>query len=161
MTGKWTVTTRSAEETRALGATLGSLLQGGDVILLSGHLGAGKTTLTQGIAEGMGVRAYTKSPSFVLVNEYRQGRIPLYHMDFYRIEDPNEAWDLGIEDYLRGPGVLVAEWAERALSAFPPDCLRVSLAWVSEGERTLAFTAEGPRSADVLKHLREAWGRGG
>ena len=154
----WTGVTNSPEETQALGAALGAELHGGEVLLLSGSLGAGKTTLTQGIARGLGVKGYTKSPSFVLVNEYH-GRLPLYHMDLFRIEGGAEAWELGLEDYLREPGVIVVEWAERALRVFPPDRLRIHLEVSGEKERRLTFAAEGPASAALLERLRARWPR--
>ncbi len=156
----WTVTTQSADETRALGTTIGIALRGGEVLLLVGPLGAGKTTLTQGIATGLGVEAYTKSPSFVLVNEY-QGRLPLYHMDLYRIDDPDEAWDLGLDDNLRASGVLVVEWGDRAPTAFPSDRLRVEITPISENQRTLSFIAEGPAASDILAQIVSRWSRQG
>lgn len=152
----WSLTTHSPEETRALGAALGSELQGSEVLLLSGALGTGKTTLTQGIALGLGVEGYTKSPSFVLVNEYR-GRLPLYHMDLFRIEGDVEAWELGLDDYLRPPGVVVVEWADRAPGAFPPGQTRIALEHAGEAERRLTFTADGEASEALLRRLRARW----
>ena len=90
---EWSGVSRSADETKEIGRAIGGVVEAGTLVLLIGQLGAGKTTLTQGLADGLGVTAYTKSPSFVLVNEY-QGRLPLFHMDLYRIDDPAEAWEL-------------------------------------------------------------------
>ena len=143
-TQEWTTISRSADETRAIGQSIGKGVEAGTLILLIGQLGAGKTTLTQGIATGLGVTAYTKSPSFVLVNEY-EGRLPLFHMDLYRIDDPAEAWELGLDDYLSRDGVLAIEWADRATSIFPEDRLEIHIDYVSDSERQLTLTANGPR----------------
>lgn len=151
----WVVETGSHDETQALGAALGADLRGGELILLIGDLGTGKTTLTQGLAVGLGVEGYTKSPSFVLVHEY-EGRVPLYHADLFRIEGGMEAWELGLEEYLRGPGVLVVEWADRALPVFPPDALKVHLERISETQRRLTFAGEGP-TAEIVERLRRRW----
>ncbi|MDA1096024.1 MAG: tRNA (adenosine(37)-N6)-threonylcarbamoyltransferase complex ATPase subunit type 1 TsaE [Chloroflexi bacterium] len=152
----WSTTTASPDETRALGTALGAALLGGEVILLTGQLGAGKTTLTQGIAIGLGVSGYTKSPSFVLVNEY-SGRVPLYHMDLFRIETAEEVWDLGLDDYLTSPAVLAVEWAERALAAFPEDRLRIALTPKLDESRGVIMTAEGPTAAAALDLLIRQW----
>lgn len=105
---------RSPEDTQNLGRRIGRLLQAGDILLLFGDLGAGKTTLIQGIAQGMEVPPdqYVRSPSFTLINEYR-GRLPIYHIDLYRIESADEMSDLGLEDYLFGEGVTLIEWGEK------------------------------------------------
>ena len=152
----WSSTTASPDETRALGTALGAALLGGEVILLTGPLGAGKTTMTQGIAIGLGVSGYTKSPSFVLVNEY-SGRVPLYHMDLFRIETAEEVWDLGLDDYLTGSAVLAVEWAERALAAFPEDRLRIALTPNQDDSRVVIMTAEGPVASAALSALIRHW----
>src|SRR3989304_2198922 len=102
----------SPGQTRRIGARLGKLAASGDVVLLVGALGTGKTCFTQGVAQGLGINEYTSSPSFVLVREYR-GRLPLYHIDLYRLERIEEIDQLGLDDYLYGNGVCVGEWAER------------------------------------------------
>jgi tRNA threonylcarbamoyladenosine biosynthesis protein TsaE len=111
--------TRSGPETRRLGEALGRKLQPGDIVLLFGELGAGKTTFAQGIAEGLDLdpKHYVRSPTFTLVNEY-QGRLPIFHIDLYRLNSAEEIRDLGLEEYLFGPGVTVVEWAEKLFS--PP-----------------------------------------
>ncbi|MGP0630392.1 tRNA (adenosine(37)-N6)-threonylcarbamoyltransferase complex ATPase subunit type 1 TsaE [Nitrospina sp. 32_T5] len=105
---------RSPEDTKNLGQRMGRLLKPGDILLLFGDLGTGKTTLVQGIAHGMEVPPdqYVRSPSFTLINEYR-GRMPIYHIDLYRIESEGELADLGLEDYLFGEGVTLIEWGEK------------------------------------------------
>ena len=151
-THEWSGVSRSADETKEIGRAIGAAVEAGTLALLIGQLGAGKTTLTQGIADGLGVTAYTKSPSFVLVNEY-QGRLPLFHMDLYRIDDPAEAWELGLDDYLGRDGVLAVEWADRATSIFPDDRLEIRIEYLSDTERRLTVTASGPLSAQALGGL--------
>ena len=154
---EWSGVSRSADETKEIGRAIGGAVEAGTLILLIGQLGAGKTTLTQGLADGLGVTAYTKSPSFVLVNEY-EGRLPLFHMDLYRIDDPAEAWELGLDDYLGRDGVLAIEWADRATSIFPEDRLEIHIEYLSDSERQLTVTASGPLSAQALSGLPETVG---
>lgn len=103
---------KNEEETRAFGLELGASLRKGDIVALIGDLGTGKTALTKYIAEGLGIRETITSPTFTIVQEYRQGRLPLYHFDVYRIGDPEEMYDLGYEEYFYGDGVCVIEWAD-------------------------------------------------
>ena len=112
--------TRIPEQTQALGTRLGKIARPGDVILLVGKLGAGKTCLTQGIAWGLGIDEYAASPSFVLVRELH-GRLPLYHVDFYRLENLEEIAELGLDEYFYGQGVSVVEWADKAMELLPPE----------------------------------------
>src|SRR4030042_912303 len=110
----------SPEQTQKLGFRLGELAVPGDVFLLVGELGAGKTCLTQGIAWGLGIQEYALSPSFVIIRELH-GRLPLYHIDLYRLDRIEEGIDLGLDDYLYGRGVCVIEWADRALGILPEE----------------------------------------
>ena len=116
------------EETIALCEKLGASLQPGDILLLEGDLGAGKTTLTQGLAKGLGVTEFVNSPTFVIINEYFTGRLPLYHMDLYRVEEEAQLYDLGVEEYFYGNGVCVVEWPEIARAFLPEDFAQLSLA---------------------------------
>ena len=125
------VLTRSPEETQEVGRALGELAQPGDVILLAGPLGAGKTCLTQGIAMGLGIPGYVRSPTFVLMARY-SGRLTLHHLDLYRIGSFEEAWDLGLDEQLFGEGVCVIEWAGRAAELFPEDCLWIDFEYGQE-----------------------------
>lgn len=143
------------EMTREVGRHLGELAREGDVILLVGDLGSGKTCLTQGIAWGLGIADYALSPTFVIMRELH-GRLPLYHVDLYRIDRLAETEDLGLDDYLYGHGVTVVEWAEKALSLMPRECLLVKLEWVSEGERHLVFEPTGERYETLVKMLRDS-----
>lgn len=128
-----TIHTESADETRAVGKTIGEIASPGDVYLLTGPLGAGKTCLTQGIARGLGAPGYARSPTFVLVTRY-QGRLTIHHADLYRVDHPAEAWDLGLEDIIdAGEDVLVVEWADRAAEIFPADSLWIGLDYVADG----------------------------
>lgn len=149
-----TAVTTCEEQTVALGRHIGELCAAGNVILLSGELGAGKTCLIQGIASGLAVSQYTFSPSFVLVREYR-GRLMLYHMDFYRMETLEEVADLGIEEYLNGDGVCAIEWAERAAGLLPSVHLYIELQYVSGAEesRRIRVTALGARYERLLQQL--------
>ncbi|HZT42027.1 MAG TPA: tRNA (adenosine(37)-N6)-threonylcarbamoyltransferase complex ATPase subunit type 1 TsaE [Chthonomonadaceae bacterium] len=117
---------RDRAETRRWGEALGARLQGGQVVALIGDLGAGKTTLTQAIARGMGVTAPVTSPTFTLVHEYA-GRIPLFHFDAYRLERPEEMADLGFDEYLEREGVVVVEWADRVEPLLPAERLTLTL----------------------------------
>lgn len=128
-----TIHTETADETRRVGRTIGEVASPGDVYLLTGPLGAGKTCLTQGIASGLGAPGYARSPTFVLVTRY-QGRLTIHHADLYRIDHPAEAWDLGLEDIIAaGEDVLIVEWADRAAEIFPPDALRIELDYAADG----------------------------
>ncbi len=103
---------KNEDETRAFGLELGASLRKGDIVALIGDLGTGKTALTKYIAEGLGIRETITSPTFTIVQEYRQGRLPLYHFDVYRIGDPEEMYELGYEEYFYGDGVCIIEWAD-------------------------------------------------
>ena len=144
------------EQTRDIGRLIGESAQAGDVFLLTGPLGAGKTCLTQGIAEGLGVQGYVRSPTFVLTTQY-EGRLRLYHLDLYRIDAPLEAWDLGLDEQLFGEGVCVVEWADRTPDIFPEDSLWVSLDYVGRGdERMLEFSDWPDRFEPVLSRLDDS-----
>jgi len=159
------LTSERVERTYALGRALGELARSGDVVLLEGELGAGKTAFTQGIGQGLGVAATINSPTFTILKEY-EGRLPLHHFDLYRLDEPDELYELGFEDYFRGDGVCVVEWAERGefKDEEPPvwngGWLRVTLSITGEDERTLACTAEGARGQELLAAFVGATGSG-
>ncbi|MBN2025935.1 MAG: tRNA (adenosine(37)-N6)-threonylcarbamoyltransferase complex ATPase subunit type 1 TsaE [Actinobacteria bacterium] len=135
--------TESAEQTFGLGVEFASLLRPGDVVLLVGELGAGKTCLAQGIARGVGVGEQVTSPTFTIMREYR-GRMPLYHLDAYRLEGPEDLYDIGVEEYLEGEGVLVVEWGDRVREFFPPGYLEVRLDFTGgDEERLVGFLPQG------------------
>lgn len=147
-----------AEMTQALGARLSVHLTRGDVIALQGDLGAGKTNFVQGLARGLGIIEAVNSPTFILANEYPGGRLPLYHIDAYRLENAAEARGFGLDDYLNGDGVTVIEWADRVRDALPSDVLWIELEYVSENERRLLCRARGARSRALLDNLKNAVG---
>lgn len=147
------VTTRSAEETLALGEALGRLLEAGDVVGLSGELGAGKTALAQGIGRGLEVVDPVTSPTFALVHEYR-GRLPVWHLDTYRVRSLDELIDLSWQDLLAGGGVVLVEWPERIEPALPPDRLDIRLRDLGGDCREIEFQPRGDRMRSVLAGLR-------
>ena len=144
----------SPEQTRRLGSRIGSLLNRGDLVCLRGDLGAGKTTLVQGIASGWESIDPVSSPTFVLINEYhrKSGEI-LYHMDAYRIETADEAIDLDLDRMLE-EGTLLVEWAERIKKALPKNALWINMKWMSDEQRGLLFTAHGSRSQTLMDQFK-------
>ncbi len=147
------ITTRSPEETQELGKIIGKLAMPGDIYLLVGQLGAGKTCLTQGIAWGLDIHEYTLSPSFVIMRELH-GRLPLYHMDFYRLDNIAEISDLGLDDYLYGSGICVIEWAEKGIDVLPEEHLLVRITYLSENERHIEASSIGARYDEMLAQLK-------
>ncbi len=146
--------TRSPEATQGLGARIGELAAPGDVYLLSGPLGAGKTCFTQGIARGLGIVEPVVSPSFVLVRELH-GRLPLYHVDLYRLDDIEEIIELGLDEYLYGHGVCVIEWAEKGFGALPAERLLVQISHISENGRRFKLTASGGRYREMVSQMKK------
>jgi tRNA threonylcarbamoyladenosine biosynthesis protein TsaE len=151
------IVSHGAEQTRRLGSHLGGLLKAGDLVLLEGEFGSGKTTLTQGIAHGLGINArYVNSPTFTLINEHRGGRVRLYHIDLYRLEGDEQVATLGLDDYLEGDGVTVIEWPGEAAHWLPEEYLLVRLSHLNETKRTLRFHSRGPRYAALVDDFRKA-----
>jgi tRNA threonylcarbamoyladenosine biosynthesis protein TsaE len=146
----------SPEQTRLLGSYLGELAQKADIFLLTGELGTGKTCLVQGIARGLDVKEYAFSPSFVILREYH-GRLPLYHIDFYRLDHIEEIADLGLEDYFYGEGVCVVEWAEKGLQIIPRDNLFITIRYIpsSETERSICLKPESEHYYELIEQLKK------
>lgn len=140
------ITTNNEDELISLGRKLGSFLEAGDVLCLTGNLGAGKTTLTKGIAKGLGIEQMVKSPTYTIVREY-EGRLPLYHLDVYRIGDDPDSIDL--DEFLYGNGVTVIEWGE-LLSDLPSDYLDIQIISMSDG-RQLELKPHGVRSQQLME----------
>ncbi len=139
------VTSRSPEETAALAKAIAEGLRGGEIIALTGDLGAGKTHFTKGLAEGLGIDPHTvTSPTFVLINEYH-GRLRVYHFDTYRLDDSDALEALGCQEMFAGSGVCVIEWAYRVEDCLPDDRLDVHMEHAGPTERTLTFRATGSR----------------
>ena len=135
------ITLKTPEDTEALGKRLADLLVPGSVVALTGPLGAGKTALTQAVARGLGVTERLSSPTFTVVQEYRSGRIPLYHFDVYRVNDPDDLFELGFEEYLHGDGACFIEWADLVEDMLPEDTIYVRLDYGGwEEERTCEIT---------------------
>ncbi|MGA9383158.1 MAG: tRNA (adenosine(37)-N6)-threonylcarbamoyltransferase complex ATPase subunit type 1 TsaE [Phormidium sp.] len=141
----------NTEETRQLGIKLGCNLTAGTVILLSGDLGAGKTTLVQGIGAGLGINDPIVSPTFTLINEYPEGRLPLYHFDLYRLSPP-EVEALGLESYWEGEefslGIVAIEWAEK-LTYLPPNYLQIQLIYTPNDRRLAKLITMGDVTLDL------------
>ena len=158
----------SAAQTQRLGMRLGELLRGGELILLNGQLGTGKTTFTQGLAQGMGISVNINSPTFTLLKEYAgqlaaqpgNGKTPhrgpaLYHFDLYRLDNAEEIFDLGFEEYFASDGVCVVEWAEKAELYWPTDHLDIRLKMLTDTKRGLFFAAVGPRYCELLRQFQK------
>lgn len=144
----------NAEQTQALAQKLASYLKPQDLILLDGDLGAGKTTFTKGLAKGLGIKKNVKSPTFTLIREYHEGRLPLYHMDVYRLEDTGGA-DLGLEEYFDGEGVSVVEWSQFVADELPAQYLVVKLLKdeTDDDKRTLVFEPHGAHYEQLIANL--------
>lgn len=149
---KLTIRTTSADETTALGEKLGKHLKPGDVVALYGDLGAGKTTLTRGIAAGLGLDADIHSPTFTLIHEH-PGKIPLYHVDLYRLADVQEVETLGLEEYIYSDGVTVIEWSEKIQSLLPSERLDITLRMAGNTDRELTLETESARFVSIIHHI--------
>ena len=146
------LTSTSPAETHHFGEALGRLLQPGDLVTLSGELGAGKTALAQGIGAGLGVTEPVSSPTFALVHEY-QGRMTVWHLDVYRVRSLDELIDLSWQDLLRGAGVVIVEWPERISEALPAERLDIVMEHVDESTRRIRVAPLGDRMANVASQL--------
>lgn len=140
----------SSEETKQLANKLANFLQPGSVITLEGDLGAGKTTFTQGLAKGLDIESVVSSPTFTIVKEY-QGRLPLYHMDAYRLEFSDE--DIGFLEYFEGDGISVVEWAQFIEDYLPEERLIITIEFLDEQSRKLTFKSIGTEYENIIKQL--------
>ena len=155
-----TATTKAPEDTRELGAQVAQLAQPGDVLLLAGDLGAGKTTFTQGFGRALGIAERITSPTFTLVRSYEGERLRLHHADLYRIDDGSEILDLGLPELVDDDAVLLVEWGERAAPAVGPDFLDLRLEFgEADDDRRLVFRAVGSSWSGRLARLADAVGR--
>jgi tRNA threonylcarbamoyladenosine biosynthesis protein TsaE len=144
--------TNSPQQTKELGRLLGELAKPGDVFCLYGDLGSGKTHLSQGIAEGLGVKEHVTSPTFTLINEY-EGKYPLYHMDVYRLGGPEDMEDLGYEEYFYGDGVTLVEWADIVVDVLPGERLDIQFENLGESDRLLRLKGKGQRYNSLIEEL--------
>ena len=129
--------TNNAEETIELGKKIGSMLKPGDVIAMEGTLAAGKTTITKGIAAALGVDDTITSPTFCLISEYSGNKMPLYHMDVYRLDGAEDFLNLGVEELLYGPGVCIIEWSEKVRTVLPSRTITLSISTEADGSRKI------------------------
>jgi tRNA threonylcarbamoyladenosine biosynthesis protein TsaE len=142
----------NADQTKAFAKKLASYLQPGDVIALEGDLGAGKTTFTKGLAEGLEITKNVNSPTFTIIKEYK-GTMPLFHMDVYRLENSDE--DLGFEEYFEGIGVTAVEWAHLIKDQLPPELLTIYLTHSNEGARNIKLVPAGKRYEELCKEIMQ------
>jgi tRNA threonylcarbamoyladenosine biosynthesis protein TsaE len=145
------------KKTLEIGERLAHTLQGGDVLALTGDLGAGKTLITRGIALGLGITAeQVTSPTFTLIQTY-EGRLPVIHVDLYRLENPSAILQVGLEDYFTAKNIVIIEWADRFIQALPPDYLEIHLEHGdTETTRSMTIRATGPRTTNIVRALRSA-----
>jgi len=146
----------TAGQTKKLGKLIGQFLKPGSLVALSGELGSGKTEFIRGLARGLGVDKsyYVSSPSFVLINEY-PGRIPLYHLDLYRLSQYRDFEEIGLEDYLNSNGVTTIEWAEKATRFLPSELMWIDIRWVGPKSRHITLRATGRHNVQVLEIIRK------
>jgi tRNA threonylcarbamoyladenosine biosynthesis protein TsaE len=150
-----TLTLQNEQDTDRLGAALAEVLPPGTVVALIGTLGAGKTRLVQAVAAALGVpREAVTSPTFVLVNEYRQGRVPIFHFDTYRLKDDDEFLALGPEEYFDSAGITFIEWADRVADLLPPDRLEITLEVTGDTSRRATIAGTGPHLAEAIARIR-------
>jgi tRNA threonylcarbamoyladenosine biosynthesis protein TsaE len=156
--GIFEVVTEDPAQTIRLGRLLGEILPPGSFVALVGSLGAGKTLLTKGLARGLGVEddREVTSPSFVLVNEYR-GRIPVYHLDLYRLDSYAEVEGIGWDEFVSGPGVTLVEWADKVAEELPEERIEIQLQWVGEEKRKIGFSGKGGRGQTLVEELKHKW----
>ena len=152
----------SHRHTDRLGQVIGRVLRGGETIALYGPLGAGKTALVRGIAQGLGASPTAiSSPTFVVIHEYDQGRLPLAHVDLYRIRSPRELESTGLIEYFSGQTVTAIEWADKGLAALPLDRIEIALNHRTVRSRTIQLSVTGPKSDEVLALARMQYSKTG
>ncbi len=144
----------SEQQTQRLGLRLGTLVTPGSVVLLEGTMGAGKTVFAQGVALGLEVKEQVTSPSYTLIKEYHSGRMPLFHIDLYRVNSSDSLWNLGLEEYLEGDGVCVIEWARKVRDFLPESWLLINIEIMTDTKRTLHFESEGDHFQKILNEYR-------
>ena len=154
----WKLVSTSPQHTTRLGQVIGRVIRGGETIALYGPLGAGKTALVRGIAQGLGGSpTAVSSPTFVVIREYDQGRLPLAHVDLYRIRSPRELESTGLIEYFSGQTVTAIEWADKGLGTLPPDRIEIALNHRAARSRTIHVSATGPKSDNVLALVRRQY----
>jgi tRNA threonylcarbamoyladenosine biosynthesis protein TsaE len=153
----YSFTSHDPAATRALGEALGQRLAAGDVVCLAGDLGAGKTLLVQGLADGLGIEGDVTSPTFTILQVYDGGRLSLYHFDLYRLDDAGQLDDIGFDEYTGGPGAAVIEWADKFADAMPAEHLWIELKLSGgENERLIGFEPVGDRYRKLCEELKDS-----
>lgn len=148
------IITTNEQDTKKIANTLATLLEPSMTILLEGQLGAGKTTFTKGIAEGLGISRVIKSPTYTLIKEYTDGELPLYHMDLYRLEDAEDE-DLGLEEYFYGEGITIVEWGSFMKEDLPDEYLLIEIKVLNDSEqRELSFKPAGEKYVELMERLK-------
>ncbi|MBP1044006.1 tRNA (adenosine(37)-N6)-threonylcarbamoyltransferase complex ATPase subunit type 1 TsaE [Vagococcus sp. BWB3-3] len=140
--------------TQEMAEKIGAVLESGDCLVLTGELGAGKTTFTKGLARGLGIEQMVKSPTYTIVREYRKGRVPLFHMDVYRLEEG--AADLGLDEYFEGDGVTIIEWGKLIEEELPTDYVELVLSYQAEVNSRQLKIYPGPKGQDLLARIEQA-----
>ena len=146
------IKTNNAKETQQLGRLIGESLVGGEIIAMTGDLGAGKTTMTKSIAKGLNIDEHITSPTFTIVNEY-DGRLKLFHFDVYRIGDIEEMYDIGYEEYFYSGGVCIIEWANLIEEILPEDTINIEIYTLDENKREFTITGKGDKFNHIVKEL--------
>ena len=146
---------KSPEETIKIAVQLSKYILPGSIICLSGDLGTGKTAFTQGLGKGLGITDYITSPSYTIINEYYTASMPLYHFDVYRLESPDEIFELGCDEYFFGEGVTIIEWAEKIKEVLPKEKLWITIKYGKKpNERVISMNAYGNKNKAILKEIR-------
>lgn len=159
-TAMFTFTAHTESDTDRLGAALADVLPAGSVVALIGTLGAGKTRLVQAVAEALGVPRHTvTSPTFVLVNEYAGGRLPIFHLDTYRLRDGDEFLDLGPDEYFDAGGLVFVEWADRVAKWLPDERLEISLEVTGDHSRAITLFGATPQTVQLIDRIADALAR--
>ena len=146
------IATASANELKYIAERMAKYLFPGSFLALNGDLGSGKTTFTQGLAKGLGINEDISSPTFTIIKEYESGRLPLYHMDIYRIEQPEEMEDLGYEEYFYGDGICAIEWADNIRELWPEEYLEIVFVYNDTG-RVLEFRPVGRKYEEIVEEM--------
>ncbi|WP_414691956.1 tRNA (adenosine(37)-N6)-threonylcarbamoyltransferase complex ATPase subunit type 1 TsaE [Paucilactobacillus kaifaensis] len=156
---KMKITLTSSDATINFGKSVADLVSAGDVLVLDGDLGAGKTTFTKGLAAGLGIKTVIKSPTFTIIREYQDGRLPLYHMDVYRLENGGGA-DLGLEEYFDSDGVSVVEWAQFVADELPAKYLAIKFERTDNDDtRILSLEPHGAHFEQIVTQLEQQYGQ--